>query len=210
MGTSHQIEVDLLTEMLAGSPSDMISSGTTRTMFLLFVLNYARHAAPKDRLKKELMTEVVNAGDTEGEHKHMCHVDLLSTSDIAYAMWQYVNSYDDWVRKLKDGQRRFKHDTKWSSDRTGAKMVEGLKYYQDMVRWCRSLKKLWYDEDASDEHKGEYEEMRVACNIKAKEMGFILSKSAMTLKKDQDYEEEEVELATFDFGEMNEVRGDCY
>ena len=41
--------------------------------------------------------------------------------------------------------------------------------------------------------------MRVACNIKAKEMVFILSKSAMTLKKDQDYDEEEVEAATFDF-----------
>jgi hypothetical protein len=99
---------------------------------------------------------------------------------------------------------------KWSSDRTGAKMVEGLKFYQDTVKWCRALKNLWYDKDSSEEQQAEYEGLRVACNMKAKEMGFILSKSAMTLKKDQDYEEEEVELATFDFGEMNEVRGDCY
>ena len=210
MGTTRQIEPDLLTEMLASSPLEMIGSGTTRDMFLLFVLNYARHAAPKDRLRKELKAEVIKAGDAEGEHKHMCHVDLLSTSDIAYAMWQYVNSFDDWVRKLKDGQRRFRHDTKWSSDRTGAKMVEGLKFYQDVVKWCRALKNLWYDKDSSEEQQAEYEGLRVACNMKAKEMGFILSKSAMTLKKDQDYEEEEVELATFDFGEMEEVRGDCY
>ena len=61
---------------------------------------------------------------------------------------------------------------------------------------------MWYDKDSSEEQRAEYEEMRVACNIKAKEVGFILSNSAMTLKKDQEYEEEEVEAATFNFGDV--------
>jgi hypothetical protein len=31
---------------------------------------------------------------------YACLFDILTSSDIAYIMWQYVNSYDDWCTKL--------------------------------------------------------------------------------------------------------------
>ena len=54
--------------------------------------------------------------------------------------------------------------------------------------------------------------MRVACNMTANGMGMglMMTKSATTLKRVQDFEEAEAdEVVTFDFGEMNEIRGDC-
>eukprot|EP00956_Cyclotella_meneghiniana_P019048 scaffold32281_cov50-Cyclotella_meneghiniana.AAC.8 len=82
----------------------------------------------------------MDAGASEGKHLHKCHLDFLTTSDIAYALWQYLNSHDDWEQKLKDPTKVYNHSTKWSTDMTGASMTEGYKVYNALVKWCSELK----------------------------------------------------------------------
>lgn len=140
-GTVDYIDVSQLHELLQNNtPREVINSSDSRDMFVLFVLRYARYAAPKEQLKKEMRNEVMKAGASEGEHLHKCHLDFLTSSDIAYAVWQYLNSHDDWERKLKDPTKAYNHDTKWSTDKTGASMIEGYKVYDALEKWCRELK----------------------------------------------------------------------
>ena len=87
IGTTRVIETSIQEDMLESKPLEMMRSDITRDMLVLFALNYARHAAPKDGLRRKLKVEMSNAGEAEGEHKHKCHVDFLTTSDIAYAIW---------------------------------------------------------------------------------------------------------------------------
>ena len=94
-GTMDYIDVSQLHELLKNNtPQEVINSSDSRDMFVLFVLRYAIYAAPKEQLKKEMRNEVMKAGASEGDHLHKCHLDFLTSSDIAYAVWQYLNSHD--------------------------------------------------------------------------------------------------------------------
>ena len=62
-----------------------------------------------------------------------------------------------------------KHNIKWTSDKTGQMLSEGYKEYQRLVKWCRQLK------STSKEPKG-YELLHVACNVKAKTKGLMMTK----------------------------------
>eukprot|EP00956_Cyclotella_meneghiniana_P000450 scaffold521_cov50-Cyclotella_meneghiniana.AAC.3 len=177
-GTVDYIDVSQLHEMLQNNtPHEVINSSDSRDMFVLFVLRYARYAAPKEQLKKEMRNEVLKAGASKGEHLHKCHLDFLTSSDIAYAVWQYLNSHDDWERKIKDPTKAYNHNTKWSTDKTGASMVEGYKVYDALEKWCKELQfrftelKGMSKRDASEEDKKCYEELRVVFNKKAKSLG---------------------------------------
>ena len=118
-GTLDYIDVSQLQEMLKNNtPNEVASNGDSRDMFVLFVLHYTRYAAPKEQLKEQMRKQVMNAGASEGDHLHMCHLDLLTASDVAFALWQYFNSHDDWERKLNDRTKVYKHDTKLSTDKT--------------------------------------------------------------------------------------------
>ena len=102
-GTLDYIDVSQLQEMLKNNtPNEVASNGDSRDMFVMFVPHYARYAAPKEQLKEQMRKQVMNAGASESDHLHMCHLDLLTASDIAFALWQYFNSHDDWERKLND------------------------------------------------------------------------------------------------------------
>eukprot|EP00956_Cyclotella_meneghiniana_P023491 scaffold45750_cov29-Cyclotella_meneghiniana.AAC.1 len=53
----------------------------------------------------------------------------------------YLNSHDDWERKLKDPTKVYNLSTKWSTDMNGASMMtEGYKVYNVLVKWCSKLK----------------------------------------------------------------------
>ena len=211
-GTLNYIDDSLLQEMLQNStPHEMINSAESRDMFVLFVLRYARYAAPKEQLKKEMKNEIIKAGASEGEHLHKCHLDFLTSSDIAYAVWQYLNSHDDWERKLKDPTKAYNHDTKWSTDKTGASMVEGYKVFDVLEKWCKQLKGM-SKKDASAEDKKMYEELRIEFNKKAKSLGLVRVREVpkMSVEEEIVMAEAGEAVGLFDFDELGGgVDGDC-
>ena len=71
-------------------------------MFSTFVLKYAVHAASKIDLKMRMNKVLQDAKDDGLGLKHLCHIEMLTTSDIAYAIWQYYNSWEDWKAKIVD------------------------------------------------------------------------------------------------------------
>ena len=138
------------------APKEVINSSGSKDMSVLFVLvlHYARYAAPKEQLKKEMSKEVMNAGALEGDHLHKCHLDFLTTSsDVAFALWQYLNSHDDWEHKLKDPTKVYNHSTKWSTDKTGVSMTEGYKMYNELVNWCTTKLKGMSKRSAREENR---------------------------------------------------------
>ena len=204
-GTVDYIKAFDLQEMLNNNtPTEVINSGDSRDMFLLFVLHYARYAAPKEQLKEQMRKQVMNAGDSEKDNLHMCHLDLLTASDIAFALWQYFNSHDDWERKLNDPTKVYKHDTKWSTDKTGLSMTEGFKVYNELLNWCSKLKEM-SKRDASEEDRECYKDLRVSCNKMAKKLGLVRVRDVpkMDVAEEIDLAEaREAAVAVFDFDEI--------
>ena len=204
-GTVDYIKAFDLQEMLNNNtPTEVINSGDSRDMFVLFVLHYARYAAPKEQLKEQMRKQVMNAGASESDHLHMCHLDLLTASDVAFALWQYFNSHDDWERKLNDRTKVYKHDTKWSTDKTGMSMTEGYKVYNELLGWCGKLKEMSKGE-ASDEDKECYKDLRVSCNKMAKKLGLVRVRDVpkMDVAEEIDLAEaREAAVAVFDFDEI--------
>ena len=204
-GTLDYIDVSQLQEMLKNNtPNEVASNGDSRDMFVLFVLHYARYAAPKEQLKEQMRKQVMNAGASEGDHLHMCHLDLLTASDVAFALWQYFNSHDDWERKLNDRTKVYKHDTKWSTDKTGMSMTEGYKVYNELLDWCSKLKEM-SKSDASEEDRECYKDLRVSCNKMAKKLGLVRVRDVpkMDVAEEIDLAEaREAAVAVFDFDEI--------
>ena len=72
-GTVDYIKASDLQEKLNNNtPTEVINSADSRDMFVLFVLHYARYAAPKEQLKEQMRKQVTNAGDSEKDNLHMC------------------------------------------------------------------------------------------------------------------------------------------
>ena len=79
---------------------------------LTFILNSSRLAAPnKDEVKRNVLVhmrikrkqELGRSPDAESESiMAECHLDFLTSSDVAYVLWQYLNSYEDWRHKIND------------------------------------------------------------------------------------------------------------
>ena len=56
--------------------------------------------------------------DTLGEDFHYaCAADFLTTSDLAFTTWQYINSAQDWKAKkeCEDALLHFSCNTHWTS-----------------------------------------------------------------------------------------------
>jgi len=209
LGTNEYIEADQIQELTRLPTLEVVHGGDSKNMLILFILNYARHAAPSEELKDDLAKELKKAGSEEGQHTHRCHLDFLTFSDVAFAMWHYINSQEDWVRKLRNPTLKNKHNTKWTSDKTGKKMSEGYKEYKRLEKWCEQLKLMSKQGPDTEERKG-YELLRVACNVKAKAKGLMMAKSTVTLSESEQVEEMDAEQAVgFNFDELVEVGGDC-
>jgi hypothetical protein len=144
------------------------------------ILNYARHAAPKEETRKLMIHSkgvVKRTFESEGvaqedgeENYHISHLDLLTTSDLAYVMWQLFNSWPDWINKQENKGKvgiNWTCTTRWMSNKADGitQEQEGVEMYDRLHKWCVTLKSL----------KGtdEYVAFRMFLNGKAKERGLI-------------------------------------
>jgi hypothetical protein len=136
-----------------------------------FIMKYSYHAAQKTKLDKQVKTYQTEAywSDSlkESENDFKGFADELTVSDLAWTVWHYVNSYDDWTRKvaargLEDsnanemtmpplpaltpakGNGKYKALTKWTSDgkkrRQPKPGSEGMKVYADLEKWFVNFK----------------------------------------------------------------------
>ena len=153
-------------------------ANTNVDMMLTFILNYCRHAAPKDEVKRNVVymrqkkkQELGRSPDAESESiMAECHLDFLTSSDVAYTLWQYLNSYEDWRKKINDkesGDLKYVCNTRWTKKRNGEVLPpnsEGMLYYGYCLKYARKLKSL--DKDKMDG-------LRCLCNLKAMKMGLL-------------------------------------
>jgi hypothetical protein len=163
-------------DFLASSLADTPSAGSK--LLVDAILNYARHAAPKEETRKLMIHSkgvVKRTFESEGvaqedgeENYHISHLDLLTTSDLAYVLWQLFNSWPDWTNKQKNKGKagiNWTCKTRWTSNKSEGIAQEGVEMYDKLHKWCVTLKSL----------KGtdEYVAFRMFLNGKAKERGLI-------------------------------------
>lgn len=138
--------------------------GTVRKM-ARFLVKYSFHAAPKGQLYRQVK---VNQADTyyqdsakESDNDFKGIADELTDSDIAWTAWHYVNSYEDWTRKMSDDMmydagemppllgprgrgKKYKSVTKWTSDgkkRSQPKSgSEGMLVYEKFLKFVRDMR----------------------------------------------------------------------
>jgi hypothetical protein len=163
-------------DFLASSLADTPSAGSK--LLVDAILNYARHAAPKEETRKLMIHskgvvkrtfELEGVAQEDGEENyHISHLDLLTTSDLAYVLWQLFNSWPDWTNKQKNKGKagiNWTCKTRWTSNKSEGIAQEGVEMYDKLHKWCVTLKSL----------KGtdEYVAFRMFLNGKAKERGLI-------------------------------------
>ena len=168
-GTDDHITGNMLENgILNTDPQAVLDDETDRGILARFIMNYALHAAPKEELKTQLQTvhyslwtELIEDKNDEGFvdpvcNEHLCVLDFLTTSDLAYTMWQIINSCEDWEDKIRNksavvGNKvamRYRRATKYTSDRSMPSMShrseedEGQKMYAICLDWAKRLKRL--------------------------------------------------------------------
>ena len=166
-------------------------SDSNTDQLVRFILKYSRFAASSknelDRKVTEGYSKVMHGKPATPERKRRfeanftnCHLDYLTTSDIAYTLWQYFNSYDDWFNKMKKGNPgtlKYTCQTKFTANRKeqvggGVKNLEvdgegsatGTKEYERCLQFAKMLKTLG-EEDAKM--------LRWVINEKAREFGLL-------------------------------------
>jgi hypothetical protein len=113
---------------------------------------------------------------------------MLTASDIAYIMWQYVNSHDNWCGKLqllKEGKtvNMNKSEADWTSDHKIASVESrpdtdpGVLFYSSCLDWARGLKKL-SKASVNGGPSDEYKVVHIALNTRCVELGLIKDPSA--------------------------------
>jgi hypothetical protein len=111
------------------------------SMLVNFLLRYATHSFHSKEEVRRLMNETrVRVIDENGQESRarVCFLDMMSKSDIAFCLWQYMNSEGDWTHKvLNRNKAGVNHScqTKWTSDKSGTgKPVsdEGMAVYKEV------------------------------------------------------------------------------
>lgn len=175
------------------TPRETMKELGTKEDMLQFFARYAICAVPKEETRRSLnavarrrWNETRNMQDTEenrdAEHYYACILDVLTASDIAYIMWQYVNSYDDWCNKLsllKEGKtvNMNKSEAEWTSNHKKAPMEsradndEGVLFYNSCLDWARGLKKL--GKSVNGGPSDDYKKIRIEINKRCVESGLI-------------------------------------
>ena len=196
-GTPNYISGDDLVDVIRScdDPADMTNDQLE--MFSTFVLKYAVHAASKIDLKMRMNKVLQDAKDDGLGLKHLCHIEMLTTSDIAYAIWQYYNSWEDWKAKIVDPTRRYTCGTKYTVTKEsgdGKKKKEGEDMYDMVHKWCREFKRLFAKGEDGDVTDKAYE-IREICNTKARELGVLKIDGKLKTKNISSWEEAEIEEA---------------
>jgi hypothetical protein len=180
-GREGEIQGDDLEEMVRNDdPLDVLKGiqqdppHTTSLMFLMFVLKNAHGGIGKEEFNKYVHKP--DDGDDDYSTR-LCHLCVLTVSDIAFRLWQYINSHADWKHKFDHRhhkEARYICNTKFTSDRGStlaeaesgeSARVQGEKLYAVIMMWCKTLKTLT--------ETTEYIMFRRAMIIKADEMGML-------------------------------------
>ena len=207
--TAFNVEENTTPEVETGNEVKDDSPGS---MLVDFLLRYATHSFHSKeevrRLMNETKVKVTNENGQESAAR-VCFLDMMSKSDVAFCLWQYMNSEGDWTHKvLNRNKAGVNHScrTKWTSDKSGVgKPVsdEGMAVYKELYAWCSELKNL---KDTWDYHL-----FRVGLNAAAKEMGLLkgYSKETMIRKRKADevgaLDDDEGEVAVFDDDEFVQI-----
>lgn len=174
--------------------------GSAKEDLLHFLVSYAICAVPKEDTKNALSDlaakrwkETRNLQDLEedAEHYFACLLDVLTASDLAYVIWQYVNSYDDWCTKLqllKEGTKvnMNKSNAEWTSNHKIASMESrpdtdpGVVFYNSCLDWARGLMRM--SKAVNGGPSREYRALRIALNKSCMEVGLIRDPSSATKK----------------------------
>jgi hypothetical protein len=160
-------------DFLSSAVEDPLSEGSKLVVDAL--LNYARLAAPKEQTRKLMLhskgvtKQMAENGGLEtdfDENYHISHLDLLTPSDLAFVLWQVMNSWPDWTNKQKNKNgTKWTYVSRWTSDKKERVTQEGLDMYEKIHKWCLVLNSL----------KGtdEYSDFRAFLNQKAMERGLL-------------------------------------
>ncbi|MGA0862217.1 MAG: hypothetical protein ACO3P6_04940 [Pelagibacteraceae bacterium] len=135
-----------------------------------FFVRYAWQSIPsKDHVKEMLqgtvearLDEILDDVDEDNEVSvndndlldHCTIVEMVTPSDVAYAMWQLVNSYEDWDAKIElvgEGSNvdRYKCQSRWTADRKLPAMEDrnqddpGMLFYNGCLKWAKEFKSLF-------------------------------------------------------------------
>jgi hypothetical protein len=78
-----------------------------------FIMHYLVCAHPsKETIKRALQAASYKRyneldGRDERDYSHKCLLCFMTASDLAYVLWQFCNSYEDWCAKIQN--QNFKH-----------------------------------------------------------------------------------------------------
>ena len=188
-------------DVLKGIQQDPPNS--TSSMFLMFVSKNAHGGIGKEEFSKYVHPPDPSDDDYS---TRLCHLCVLTVSDLAFRLWQYINSHADWKHKFDNRhnkESRYTCNTKFTSDRGGSSQVDaesgesarvqGEKLYGKIMVWCKTLKTLMETQ--------EYIMFRKAMIMKADEMGMLGTLVGRKRKAVELVEEvEAVVLEDVDFG----------
>ena len=162
-------------------PSTFVREQSSVDLFVKFLCMYGRLGQPKSLINqkvKHLYKTHNPDGSIEGgmpplnrwEGSTLCFLDFVTKYDLAYTLWQCINSFEDWKTKiLRKGMKREATNTRWTKDSkepcTGGE--SGVDCYKRLVKWVGQFKSL------DREEHGSLDEFRKLVNTKAEEWGFM-------------------------------------
>lgn len=159
-------------------PADFINDTRCVEEFVNFLCVYGRLGMPKSmvniwvqRMYQKHQESMPPLGETSSKWEGctQCFLDMLTKYDLAYALWQCINSFDDWTRKrkLKSGKRPTT-ETRWTRDSKDSREEEsGVDCYERLLEWVGAFKKLEIEEP------GLLDDFRVKVNTVAEDMGYM-------------------------------------
>ena len=195
-GTQGYVSGDDIIDLVNNSDDLNDMTDSQLGMFIEFVLKYAVHSAPKIILKENMRAILEEAEKSERGLRHKCHIEVLTTSDVAYAVWQYWNSWEDWKAKIEDPSRRYECMTKYTATKgsgDGKAKEEGEKAYKSIFVWCRAIKEMFRSKDGEDIDR--VNEVRELCNTRAGELGMLKIDKTSKGREVEAWERAEIEEA---------------
>ena len=196
-----------LLRLIEMSVDEIVTDEDELEFLCRFLIDFSFHAAPREStltLLKNGQVDAYRENKTEEINNNFkCHAEYLTRSDIAWTMWQYINSYPDFVYKKQKIDKKSKHmcKSRYTSDGVNRfqpdEDSEGMRVYKKIKKFVGELMR----------HREWTLEIRRTCNKIAKKNGLLPTWTEDVGPKSkrpvvQDSEEPE-EAPTFDFDETD-------
>ena len=117
--------------------------------FVTFLSMYCIYAAPKEEMMKEVESAQLalyfEDKEKEENNEFPSFLEYQTSSDLAWQSWQYVNCYEDWMKKKGDnGKYRYVFIPKFTGDKHNrcqpSAGSEGMLLYNKMLVWFTQFK----------------------------------------------------------------------